>query len=398
MTTAAERSADPMSAFPADLLDPATPPRWSSERDTFEVFSYGHVRRLTADREQLFTQSYGDPADHPFNGFVWAADPPEHTRLRRPISEAFRPRGVDRLVPVIQAAIRDLAGACAEGGVFDLARFSRRLPNRIICGLLDVDADVEEPAVDRLLRAHAESMTTAAPPDGERWRAWAAGLLAGKRSRPGTGLIDHLLEVQAGGYPLTDAEIESDIAGMASAGTDTTAAQIATTVLWLDRLGALEDAARDARLRATAVEEVLRWDPAFPSVRIQSVAPVRFGDLEIPAGRPVTGWISAANRDPGVFGPTAGAVDLRRHPNPHQTFVMGKHSCLGAPLARAELHAVVGMLPALLPGLRSDPADPPSRLLGIVHNVTEARLTYSARTSRTAADPAVGGPVAGTPR
>lgn len=378
MTAAAKPGVDLLAGFPADLLDPATPPRWSADRHTYEVFRYADVNYLTRDPDGVVTQSYGDPAAHPLNGFVWAADPPRHGRLRAPISEPFKPRGVDRLQPLIRGAVRDMVDDCATGGVLDLARFAKRLPNRVICGLLDLDADVEEATVGRLLAAHAASMTTAAPPNGEEMRAWAAGLLAAKRSKPGHGLIDHLIQVQAAGYPLSDAEIESDIAGMVSAGTDTTAAQIAATVLWLEGHDLLEAASRDGRLRRTATEEVLRLDPAFPSVRIQSTAEVRFGDLKIPAGQPVTGWICAANRDPAVFGSDAEDVDFGRQPNPHLTFVKGRHSCLGAPLARAELDAVIEMLPGLLPGLRSDPADPPRRHPGIVHSFTEARLTYTA--------------------
>ena len=382
MTAAAQQAQDwpaqdLLAAVPAELLDPLTPPRWSPERATFEVFSHADVTYLTEDPDRVFTQSYGDPAAHPFNGFVWASDPPTHGRLRRPISAPFRPRQVQQLQSGIRAAVADLAVDCAGDGTFDLARFARRLSNRVICGLLDVDADVEEAIVDRLLREHAEAMTTAAPPNGEAWRAWAAAQLAAKRARPGRGLIDHLLQVQAAGYPLTDAEIESDITGMVSAGTDTTAAQVATTVLWLDRHGQLAAAAADQQLRRTAAEEVLRLDPAFPAVRVQSTAPVRFGSLAVPAGQPVTGWITAANRDPAVFGADAGEVDLRRSPNPHLSFVTGRHTCLGASLARAEVDAVLELLPRLLPGLAADPADPPRRQLGIVHGIAEARLSYT---------------------
>ena len=50
---------------------------------------------------------------------------------------------------------------------------------------------------------------------------------------------------------------------------------------------------------------------------------------------------AAANRDPAVFGPTAGTLDIARDPNPHLGLGFGTHFCLGAPLARLEARIVL---------------------------------------------------------
>jgi cytochrome P450 len=47
-------------------------------------------------------------------------------------------------------------------------------------------------------------------------------------------------------------------------------------------------------------------------------------------------YYTSANRDEAVFGPDAAEFDIRRSPNPHLSFGIGAHFCLGAHLARLE--------------------------------------------------------------
>ena len=60
--------------------------------------------------------------------------------------------------------------------------------------------------------------------------------------------------------------------------------------------------------------------------------------------------MAAANRDERQF---AGAdqIDLHRSPNPHLAFGAGAHACIGQPLARTELQAVLDVLLRKLPSL-----------------------------------------------
>jgi cytochrome P450 len=71
------------------------------------------------------------------------------------------------------------------------------------------------------------------------------------------------------------------------------------------------------------------------------------GGQRIAAGDKVVIYYTSANRDAAVF-TDPDRLDLGRDPNPHLSFGIGQHFCLGAHLARAELTAV---LTALLPHL-----------------------------------------------
>jgi len=59
----------------------------------------------------------------------------------------------------------------------------------------------------------------------------------------------------------------------------------------------------------------------------------------------------AANRDGRVFD-DPDAFDIARTVNPHLGFGHGAHYCIGAALARVELHEAFGRIAARLPGLR----------------------------------------------
>jgi cytochrome P450 len=61
-----------------------------------------------------------------------------------------------------------------------------------------------------------------------------------------------------------------------------------------------------------------------------------FHDEMIPAGAYVLLGITCANRDPAVFS-DPDRFDPERDSRRHLTFGLGRHFCLGAPLARAEM-------------------------------------------------------------
>jgi cytochrome P450 len=73
--------------------------------------------------------------------------------------------------------------------------------------------------------------------------------------------------------------------------------------------------------------------------------------VDIPRGAEVALQFASANRDPAVFA-DPDRLDLARDPNPHITFGLGIHYCLGAPLARIELAESLSALLRLAPGLR----------------------------------------------
>jgi cytochrome P450 len=72
---------------------------------------------------------------------------------------------------------------------------------------------------------------------------------------------------------------------------------------------------------------------------------------QIPAGDLVLLDNGAANHDEGVFADPH-RLDLTRPANAHLTFGHGAHYCIGAPLARVELQAVLSQLIPRFPRMR----------------------------------------------
>ena len=100
------------------------------------------------------------------------------------------------------------------------------------------------------------------------------------------------------------------------------------------------------------VEETLRLEsPIQGEFRLPRVA-TKIGDVDVPAGTNVMVHNGAANRDPRQFEAPAEFRLDRADGRLHLGFGFGIHTCVGAPLARAEARASVARLLARLADIR----------------------------------------------
>ena len=88
----------------------------------------------------------------------------------------------------------------------------------------------------------------------------------------------------------------------------------------------------------TFVEEVLRLEEPVQGLFRTVAQEVELHDVTIPAGTVVNVRYAAANRDERHFGCPADLDLTRENSRSHLAFGAGTHFCLGAPLARRELH------------------------------------------------------------
>jgi cytochrome P450 len=285
--------------------------------------------------------------------FILRLDPPDHTRIRRLMNQAFRPRAVERLRERVQQIVDALLDRAAERGEMDvIADLALPVPSTLICEMMGVPVTDRERFTD--WTAAATHLLAAAMITPERLQHGMAAamslanyftdLIADRRKRLGDDILSDLIRAEEAGDRLSEAELLAQSIGLLIAGFETTIGLIGNGVLAL-----INHPDQWQRLRArpelidSTVEECLRYDgPILLTVRVTR-EDTRFGDHVIPADRPVMCILGAANRDPAHF-VDPDRFDITRQDNDHLAFGGGVHFCLGAHLARMEAQVAIGGL------------------------------------------------------
>jgi cytochrome P450 len=138
------------------------------------------------------------------------------------------------------------------------------------------------------------------------------------------------------GQQMSEVDFGSFFVQLVTAGNDTTKTMTSSGTYQLVRhpehLALLRG---DGSLIPAAVEEMLRFCNPVHYMRRTATQDVELGGKEIRTGDKVGMIFTSANRDDEVFADPQ-QFDIRRSPNPHLSFGIGVHHCLGAHLARLE--------------------------------------------------------------
>ena len=115
------------------------------------------------------------------------------------------------------------------------------------------------------------------------------------------------------------------------------------TLALLRHPGQLARLRADRSLLPAAVEELMRFDSPLQLFERTATADVEIGGVTVGEEQKIAALLGSANHDPAVFA-DPGTLDVGRTENPHLSFGVGVHFCIGAPLARVELQAAFGAL------------------------------------------------------
>ncbi|MGA7052948.1 MAG: cytochrome P450 [Mycobacterium sp.] len=139
-----------------------------------------------------------------------------------------------------------------------------------------------------------------------------------------------------GSVPAVDAVVKLATFVFA-AGMETTTKLLSTGMRVMAERPDIQQALRDDRSQIPAfLEESLRMESPVKSHFRLARTNTTIGDVEIPAGTIIMLLPGASNRDPRKFEDPHEFRPDRHNVREHVAFGRGPHSCLGAPLARAE--------------------------------------------------------------
>ncbi len=281
-------------------------------------------------------------------------EPPRHTRLRGLVLRAFTSRRIAALGPEITALAHNLIDAVPDGPFDLLPTFAQKLPVIIIARLLGVP---ESMAPDLLLWSNAmvgmymANRTRAAEDRAVTatiaFTTFLRGYIDARRASPADDLITHLIAAEEDGAKLTTDELISTCILLLNAGHEATVHTIGNGVKTLLETGTQSALATPD----SAVEEILRFDPALHMFTRWAYEPVEIAGHTFQPGDKAALLLAAANRDPDMWDRPAQFIPDRPQ-KPHVSFGAGVHFCVGAPLARLELQIALPILFARLPRLR----------------------------------------------
>lgn len=366
---------------PADYFGAARtdgPVQWSDVHRAWVVIGHGEVADAFRDGERLSADRVGPlervAADRPeafgqvvelLRGWMVFRDPPQHTRLRAPVRNAFTPRRVDGMTELVSGVVADVLAALPDGR-FDVRRdFAGPLPALVIATVLGVDGDERENFQrwsDDLATVVFSTTPATIPSDTairatEEFSAFFGRLIEAERQAPTGSLLSHLINEAAD--DLSALELVGACTLLLFAGHETTTSLLTNAIgLLVERPDLLAWLRSHPEADATAVEELLRvLGPTRTMFRKALVDHARGGRM-IRAGDTVALAMSAANHDQAVFDHPE-TVDLTRDPNQHLTFGWGLHHCVGAHLARLETRLALRALLDRFDEIRSVGPVPP---------------------------------------
>jgi cytochrome P450 len=305
------------------------------------------------------------------------SDPPKHTARRKLQQKGFtRPR-IEGMQPFIQELAEKLIDEFqADGSVDFMQEFAYRFSIGVIGNLLGVypkdlpklrdgisaffmlrgAATADERSVSRVADQVAEAFEAVA---GPYWyfEEWV-------RERTGTPREDMASDLAnartpEGDLALTSEEVVAYMVGLVAAGTDTTANLIGNILRYLSESPeVLQEILANLELWEATIEEGLRRSVNTPTTYRVANREVELGGVTIPEGAKIGVSLAGANGDPSHFPDPLRFDPHRENVKDHLGLGIGRHFCLGAPLARKEAVLALRTLYRRLPGLKADLNEP----------------------------------------
>lgn len=276
------------------------------------------------------------------------SDGTTHSRLRATLVQAFNPRAIEAQAKSIQEAIDLLLDRLHPNEPVEvMSALAEPLPVEVLLRFIGIAGECREPfraGVIAMMRGRMDADRSQSAVQ----ESFAALRMLGhvfdrSLDDPGETLLRRL-DAAVGDGAISAEEMVMLVTHVATAGNAATAFGIGNMLLTLSqRPGDWDRLRANPQLVPAAVEECLRFEcPTHITTRFAGEG-AQIREKHIAAGRAVHLVIAAANRDPAVF-PHPAVFDQDRKGERQLAFGLGGHFCLGAPLARLEMQAVLSAM------------------------------------------------------
>ena len=276
------------------------------------------------------------------------SDRPRHTKVRGLLSQLFTMAKVRSMAPYIEETANSLIEEFAASGACEFVKaFSHPLPMIVIAQQIGVNArDLE--LFKRWSDAIVEPFGMMISKEREiecaklvvEMQHFFKEQIDLRRQEPRDDILSQLANAKYdGGEEIPMNELLTIVTiDLLASGNETTTAGISSGMLLLAKqpelLAAMQD---DPGLIPNFVEEVLRLESPAQGMFREVTRDTTVGGVALRKGDVLSLRFGAANRDETVF-QHADQVDLhRKKAGNHLAFGVGRHHCVGAPLARQEM-------------------------------------------------------------
>jgi cytochrome P450 len=320
------------------------------------------------------------------------SDPPVHTRVRGFLEKLFTAKAVRPMTPMIDRIANELIDGFADRGSVELvSEFAHPMPMIIIAELLGVpttDLERFKAWSDAIVEPFSMMISREREIECARlvveMQHYFAEMIEDRRRDPQDDLITAAIQYRdADGRPFDMQELLTIVTiDLLASGNETTTAAIGSGMKLL-----IEDPAPIAELRAdpalhrNLVEEVLRLESPAQGMFRRCSGDADLGGVELKEDELLSIRFGAANRDESQY-PDPARIDLHRpRAGKHLAFGMGRHHCIGAPLARQELSSAFTALLGRFDNFRLTPGTPEPEYIPSFfgRNLRELQVSFDRR-------------------
>ncbi|QFU77136.1 cytochrome P450 [Halioglobus maricola] len=319
---------------------------------------------FSSERQGAFPMEMEEAALEMQKNTIINMDPPRHQKVRRIVRNAFTPKRVDSYEPLFRKHAKEIVDAVANRGTCEFVEeVAAELPLIAILELLGVPKEDRKQFFEwtnTMIFADDPDMATSeedAQIAAMEAIGYAMSLVEKHREQPMDNITGALLDAELEGDSVSEDMYAWMFILILVGGNESTRTVIAQGMrLLMENPDQLQYLVDNPDKISNAVEEILRFNTAFISMRRTATEDCELGGQQVKAGDKIILHYHTVNHDEDVFGEDATNFDVTRAErmpdlyNQLRSFGIGQHFCIGTHLARLELNV---MFEEIIPRLRN---------------------------------------------